>query len=311
MGLTTALETITRRALPASGARLAKRLTVPFRYRSQLAEARKGYRTHGDDYPQHILFVAGLPKSGTTWLERMLASYPGFHEVMIPDVAAHEMRAGGSHDYDLPDDFFERFGSALVLSKMHVPGSVHNVSLLKRAGVRYAVLFRDLRDVAVSNFYYVRNTPWHPEHPHYKNTTLEQGLRIFADRKLDAYANWVRSWDANRDPEASIVLRYEELLEDPHASLRSTARLFGLDDSQQTIDTIVAKHSFKHMSGGREQGQADEQRFARKGVAGDWVNHFDDELRALYDERIGDFLIEFGYEPSHEWARRGAARHAG
>jgi len=311
MGLTSALETVTRRVLPAPAARAAKRLASPVRYRAQLAKCREGYRTHGKDYPHRTLVVAGLPKSGTTWLERMLGSYPGFHEIMIPEVAAHEMRAGGSHDYELPDDYFDRFGEALVLSKMHIHGSPHNAALLRRAGVPYVVLFRDLRDVAVSNFFYVRNTPWHPEHPHYAGATLTQGLETFADRTLGAYADWVRSWDANRDPDASLVLRYEQMLADPRAALRDAARLFGLDDSDAIIDEIVARHSFKHMSGGREQGEADTQRFARKGVSGDWVNHFDDRLCALYDERIGDFLIEFGYEPSHEWAASAGTRHAG
>ncbi|MFG0300216.1 MAG: sulfotransferase domain-containing protein [Phycisphaerales bacterium JB047] len=301
MSMTKKLEHLTKACLPPAGARLAKRMSVGTRYRSQLAACRAGYRDFGDRYPQTTLFVAGLPKSGTTWLEKMIASYEGFHELMIPEVARYEMRTGGSHDYDLPTDMFERFNDALVLTKMHVHGSEHNASLLKRAGVRYVVLFRDLRDVAVSNYFYVRNTPWHPEHTIYKNTELSDGLRLFAERTLKDYSDWIYSWDRNRDPERSVVVRYEDLLADDAGVLREIAKLFELDASDETVERITKANSFDAMSGGRSQGQANESAFARKGVAGDWQNHFNDELKTLYKDVIGQTLMDFGYEQSLDW----------
>jgi len=301
MSLTKSLENLAKSFLPPSGARLAKRMSVGTRYRSQLAACKRGFAEFGDRYPQQTLFVAGLPKSGTTWLEKMLGSYEGFHELMIPEVAGHEMRTGGSHDYDLPADMFDRFENALVLSKMHVHGSKHNAGLLQRAGVRYVVLYRDLRDVAVSNFFYVRNTPWHPEHGWYKGIEVGEGLRVFAERTLPAYEQWVRSWQENHDPENSVIIRYEELLEDDAGVLARVAGLFELDDSDDTIQRIVRANSFGAMSGGRSTGESNENAFARKGVAGDWVNHFDEETRSLYKELIGQFLIDFGYEQTMAW----------
>ena len=115
MSLTRTLENLTRRYLPPSGARLAKRLTVGARYRAQASACREGFQTYADRYPQKVLFVAGLPKSGTTWVEKMLSSFPGFHELLIPDVATHELSTGGSHDYELPDDMFDRFGGLDLL----------------------------------------------------------------------------------------------------------------------------------------------------------------------------------------------------
>lgn len=301
MSLTKSLERLAKSWLPPGGARLAKRMCVGTRYRSQLSACRRGYAEFGDRYPQSTLFVAGLPKSGTTWLEKMLGSYEGFHELMIPEVARYEMRSGGSHDYELPGDMFDRFDDALVLTKMHVHGSEHNAGLLARAGVRYVVLYRDLRDVAVSNFFYVRNTPWHPEHGRYKGIGVDEGLRVFASRTLPAYERWVRSWHENRDPENSLIIRYEDLLEDDAGVLGRVAGLFGLDDSRETIERIACANSFGAMSGGRSTGESNEHAFARKGVAGDWVNHFDEETRLLYKELIGQFLIDFGYEQTMDW----------
>ncbi|MEM0983848.1 MAG: sulfotransferase domain-containing protein [Planctomycetota bacterium] len=301
MGATKTLENLARRYLPPPMARAAKRYAVHARYRAQASACRAGFEEFGDRYPEKILFIAGLPKSGTTWLEKMISSWPGYHELLIPDVADYELKSGGSHDYDLPGDTFSRMSGMLVLSKMHVHGSPHNARVLKDAGVPYAVLFRDLRDVAVSNFFYVRNTPWHPEHPHYADVSVEQGLATFAERTLPAYAEWVRSWQANRDPERSLVLRYEELLADVRSRLAELAGLFRLDASDERLTEIAERNSFRSMSGGREAGQADGSAFVRKGVAGDWVNHFTPSLKDTYKDAIGGFLIEFEYEQDLDW----------
>ena len=301
MTLTRTLEHLTRRCLPPAGARLAKRLSVGTRYRAQAAACREGFRTYGDRYPQKVLFVAGLPKSGTTWVEKMLSSFLGFHELLIPEVASHELATGGSHDFELPDGMFDRFQSMLVLTKMHVHGSVHNAEVLRRAGLRYVVLFRDLRDVAVSNFFYVRNTPWHPEFRHYHGHNVQEGLITFARRTLPAYVSWVRSWNANRDPERSIIFRYEELLADDVGCLRRMSALFQLPGSEDELKKIAERNSFKAMSGGRERGQESGKSFQRKGQAGDWRNHFTPEITAEYKHVLGDFLVEFGYERSLDW----------
>lgn len=301
MSATQRLEKLARSYLPPSAARLAKRVAVWPRAWSQAKACREGYRQYADRYPNPVLFVAGLPKSGTTWLERMLSSFPGYHEFLIPEVAAHELATGGSHDFDLPDDMFSRFDRMLALTKMHVHASPHNLEILKKAGVPYVVLYRDLRDVSVSNFFYMRNTPWHPEHPVYRDRTLEQGLEIFARRTLPAYANWIRDWEQRRDPDKSIELRYEQMLADPRAALARVAAHFELGADEATIDRIVEQHSFGRLAAGRSQGQSDDSSFFRKGIAGDWANHFTPPLRELYKTIIGDFLVEHGYEENLSW----------
>lgn len=295
------IEQLARTYLPPAAARLAKRAAVYPRYWRQRRACRAGYRQYGERYSQHVLFVAGLPKSGTTWLERMLTGYAGFHTLLIPDVAAYELRTGGSHDYELPDDIFGRWREMLVVSKMHVHGSAHNAALLRRAGVRYVVLYRDLRDVAVSHYFYVRQTPWHPEFPLYSRLTLPEALIAFANRTAAAFSAWVRSWDENRDPDLSLMMRYEDLLADTAGTVARIAQHFSLDDSPATVQRLVAQHSFRRLSGGRSPGEDDAHSFFRKGVSGDWCNHFSTTTKAIYKEVVGDFLIRYGYERNSAW----------
>ena len=296
---TKTVESIARK-LPLWTTRIGKRLAVRLRSRSQLKACRKGFEEFGDQYPQPILFIAGLPKSGSTWIEKMVSSYQGFHEYLPPEIAAHELATGGSHDFEIPKGMFDNLQNMLVLTKMHSHGSPNNIQVLRDAGLHYVVLHRDLRDVAVSYHFYVQNTPWHPEYQFHQGT-IQEGLFVFGERMLPSYVAWVRSWQQNADPNCSLQMKYEEMLENPVAGMTKIASLFQLDDSVGTITKIVDAHSFKNMSGGRERGNVSETAFARKGVAGDWVNHFTPDILQTYGCILADFLIETGYEIDDAW----------
>jgi hypothetical protein len=287
---------LARRYLPPAASRLGKRAAVHLRYRQQLRAARNGFAEHGGDYRHPIVFIAGLPKSGTTWLKKMVASYPGYQEVMIPEAASYELAAGGSHDYELPDDVFSRLGDALVVMKMHVQGSPHNASLLRQHGIPYVVLYRDLRDVAISYFFYVRQTPWHPDFRRFATIDLAEGLRRFAEFPLPEYVAWIESWRRNADSRLGMTLRYEDLLDDTAACFARIADHFGLEAAAETIDRIVEAHAFATMSGGRGRGEEKQDSFLRKGVSGEWRARFPADVLAHYQSIIGDFLADLGYD---------------
>jgi len=301
MPISATIKQTVKTRFPAPVARAVKRYGARPTYWLQMRACREAWKRHGHLYDQNVLFVAGLPKSGTTWLERMIASYPGFEtQVRIPEAELHELRAGGSHDYELPERVFDRFDRRLAVMKLHSHGSAHNVRVLTDAGVRAVVLYRDLRDIAVSNYFYVRRTRWHPEHRLYRGVDLNKGLRLFAERSLGAYVDWIRSWRNNRDPETTLELRYEQLLRDPMGSMTRVAELFGLDSGENRIAEIVDRHSFQRVTG-RHPGQVDAGSFARKGKAGDWKDQFDERTKAVYKAEIGGFLIETGYENDDAW----------
>jgi Sulfotransferase domain len=280
---------------------IKKNLVSNSRYLIQLKQAKKGFKEFGHLYPQNIIFVAGLPKSGTSWLKKMICSYQGYQEVMIPEANSYEISHSGSHNFDLPDDTFSRFANKLVVLKLHVHGSEHNINLLKNNQIPFIIIYRDLRDVAVSYYFYVKQTPWHSEHKLYKNLCIEDGLKLFANSLLIPYVRWIESWENNANSSLKLILRYEDLLVNSEAELLNVAKHCNLDSSVSKITEIVTVNSFANLSGGRNKGNESQNSFFRKGIAGDWKNHFTPSVKSIYKEKIGEFLIKFKYENDLSW----------
>lgn len=282
-------------------ARGIRRVAIRPRYQWQMMQASRGYDKHGSDYPYTCLFVAGLPKSGTSWLESMLASFPGYARVMIPEAIVHERSQGGTHDFDVPEDLFRRFDQRLAVLKLHARGSDWNVRLLEEADLPYVVMYRDLRDVAVSYFFYVQRTPWHPDHLNYRGLDIEEGLLHFGRTLLSEYVDWIRKWRDQRDQERSLIVRYEDLLKDTENVFRAVTDLYNLNADAEEVLEIVDAHRFDRMSGGRDRGDQDSASFFRKGVSGDWKQHFTSPVAQLFKKKAGRALVELGYEEDESW----------
>lgn len=283
--------------LPPPIAKLVKWLLVYPRYWKCRVQAGIFYRLYRDKYKHPILFIAGMPKSGTTWLEKMISSYPGYCELLMPSASFHELRTGNGHIFDLPSNAFAKLKNCLVLTKMHCHGSAHNIEILRVSKVPYVVLYRDLRDVAVSYYFYVLNTPWHADYKALKGTNVQEGIRYFIQNRLPEFSLWMRSWRDNRDVEQSLMVSYEEMLDDTSCVIRKIFTLFGLEVDEQCIQKIVMGNSFKSLES-KDHGKT---AFFRKGKSGDWVNYFTPELRREFCEADADILIEFGYEVDEKW----------
>src|SRR5204863_1013571 len=93
-----------RKYIPPFIAPSAKKIIAYPRYYSQLRKCRSRYNEYKESYSQTTLFIAGLPKSGTTWFEKMLSSLPGFSDIMIPEAVTYEQAHKESHSFNFPSN---------------------------------------------------------------------------------------------------------------------------------------------------------------------------------------------------------------
>jgi hypothetical protein len=115
-----------------------------------------------------------------------------------------------------------------------------------------------------------------------------------------------RSWmDAG---EKACCVRYEDLSVDPTAELRRVLQYLEIDVAEGLLRAIVARNRFERLSVGRriwraarEPGQQSADSHFRKGIVGDWKNHFQPIHHQKFKEVAGELLMSLGYETDLDW----------
>ena len=87
------------------------------------------------------------------------------------------------------------------------------------------------------------------------------------------------------------IFRYEEMLKDPEQAVRQVAAFLEKDLSDDLIQKIVERTTFKSMKDNPMLNYSKLNSmdfkisaFMRKGQVGDWKNYFTDEQRKMVDE---------------------------
>ncbi len=118
--------------------------------------------------------------------------------------------------------------------------------------------------------------------------------------------NWrdhVGTWYDPPNRPHIAYLSYEQLLADCAGTLgRALEHITGEPVDEWRLRTAVDKFSMARQTG-RKPGQEDITQHARKGIAGDWKNHFSRECAELFNDLAGEALVLLGYEENLDWVR--------
>lgn len=273
--------------------KLSKNLPLSVRRSAHRLRAQGQWLLHHRKYSQNVVFIAGLPKSGSTWLRDMFCTLPGFYGFQPDHITPT--------NYDLRDDTFRAYDHLLAVLHLHTRWSPENERVLRSEGLRYAIIYRDIRDAAVSWYFFaskIRST--HYLRDSVAHLSFDEGLDYYIDHFLASEVNWIRDWRQHRDPAMSVEITYEKLRADTLGLFGDACRFICGDVPAAVIEHAVARNSFERVSG-RKPGQEDQKSFARKGISGDWRNHFNEKHKARFKDIAGDLLIELGYETDNNW----------
>jgi hypothetical protein len=145
---------------------------------------------------------------------------------------------------------------------------------------RVVEVLRDGRDVCVSLQHKAKAAEWAPadrtKQIQQWTTAVRHGMKMRA--KPIARGRW-------------HVVRYEAMAADPVGETRRLFDFVGIECGAEEIDRAVESASFARLPPTRV-GETDH---FRKGVAGDWVNHFDRDDIRLFETLAGDVFEEAGY----------------
>jgi hypothetical protein len=178
---------------------------------------------------------------------------------------------------------------------------------------------RDPRDVVVSAYFSALGS--HPTgewwsdldriRARLQRASKRDGLLYAMDLRYGQFVA-MRDWQPRPDV---LEVRMEDLTTRPDRWVEVLSFLGLLGDGERQVAgsalrEIVARHGFEQLSGGRRPGEADESSHYRKGVAGDWVEHFEPVHVAAFASRWNDLVLGLGYESDPDWWRA-AYRRAG
>lgn len=97
-----------------------------------------------------------------------------------------------------------------------------------------------------------------------------------------------------------LIIKYEELISDEYKIFDKIIRYCQIDIDRQLLHDVIRANSFKSLTG-RKPGEEDINSHLRKGIAGDWHNHFSKRIKDEFKQRFGHILIQAGYEENFNW----------
>jgi len=234
--------------------------------------------------------VSEFPKSGGSWIVSMLGKalgvacrdiymQPGFD---LFDFSQHPWYVG----VEVPD-----FPTQSVIKSHELPGS-----LAIPFDVTQVHLVRDGRDVVVSKYFFERDFC-------VKNGIIEsfdQSFESFVASESRSWANYVSSW---LEQPGVLTIRYESFLADPAGELGALVKaLTGATLDEDVLLGVVGQFTRERFSASLAS-TFKHNTFVRKGVRGDWVNHFNEMDELAFEAGAGHALRRLGYETDTSWLR--------
>lgn len=242
----------------------------------------------GDEYKipeKQIIYVAGYPKSGTTWLTRLLGDVLNSPTGgCMPSEDASEVATGGQYR---SGSYIVRKGHFVLIDDDTGPvvPRPHRLTWQQLTNERIVFLVRDPRDICVSG-------AWH------WRVTSEQ----FLDRMIKGDVARCGRWDKYVDKWLSyknaLHISYEDLIKNPAFSvnyiLNNALSLNALEINK--LKDCIMRQSFaarKFQIG--DDRQELRRNNMRKGIAGDWHNHFTPEMNERIWNEFGRMMERLGY----------------
>ncbi|XP_037641279.1 sulfotransferase family 2, cytosolic sulfotransferase 3 [Sebastes umbrosus] len=149
-------------------------------------------------------------------------------------------------------------------------------------------VMRNPKDIVVSSYYFHQMAEF-LEDP----GTFDEFLEKFLEGKV-LFGKWtdhVKSWRSAELGDRVLYITYEDMIQDLPAALRRMSEFLGRNLIEEAIQKIAEHCSFKTMKTNcmsnfslvpKVYMNTDISPFLRKGVAGDWKNHFSSEQLARF-----------------------------
>ncbi|WP_420645353.1 sulfotransferase domain-containing protein [Candidatus Leptofilum sp.] len=241
------------------------------------------------------LICISIPKSGTHLLERALCLHPQLYRKLLRTL--HEQNIDSLNILDM---HLSKMKSGEIIVS-HLNFTPERLRVIEARKIQSLFVIRDPRDIVVSQAFYVPKNTQHYLHDVFKSrTSTKERIQLAIEgypkgglpsmgQRMQHYSGWLHSSD--------LIIRFEDLIGEvgggdskrQYYTLRSLYDLIQLPTNDEWISYVI-KNLFSSSSP-----------TFRKGQIGQWKYHFDDELKAIFKQTVGNELIHYGYEQDNSW----------
>ncbi len=272
-----------------------KILSIPHRIRQNFQDTLFHLRA-GTVFMNWVIIIGSSHRVGSTWLVHLLRDATGSNMGRWR-TPARFLRFG---TIELtPDSYtYLRKQRAHLLYKSH---SLPPTTFEESQNIKFVTIYRDPRDVLTSANYFLSYLPESRGGLGEKFRALSVTERLLWLIEHSEYLEELERW--YHAPFAYQV-RYEDLLRDTENVLAGIMDWIGIPAQHESIATVVRQNSFETQTG-RKSGVERSEDKIRKGIIGDWRNHFDSACVAAFkscrDGRWNRLLLDMDYESQPDW----------
>jgi len=254
-------------------------------------------------YPnREQVLIVGAPRSGNTYLARLMG------ELLDSPVT------GVYNAVPLAQEGLERTGP-YVVRQLHLrPLIIEDAQIALHAGYKFALnrwttervihILRDPRDVAISAYHYWKR----PSVLSTIHSMIDGALPFGGIGPWTAFVDrWEKVYLSEQTEHKIVWTSFEHLINYPNAELERIFYKLSLPTSA-SIDAALSNQSLatkraqiQRDGDSRPYGKAIQLTHLRKGIVGDWRNHFDAECKRVAHAAWQTHLLYYDYEKDSSW----------
>lgn len=249
---------------------------------------------------QKIIWLCGLPKSGTTLIGSIM-NFIGYVEGNKSALRKFDC-SGIKHPHEITDGFFKYFPKGkYTFVKTHTHHKPKYIEIANRYNTTNIVTLRDIRPMMLSRYWHVMADQNHWQHKFIKDLNFEEGFRNsltygYSYKKLspiEYYQKWIIDWLKNKD-DANLILWFEDYKSNPIEYIRKITQCINcnLDPSliEQYLDDLRNFSKIKNLSLSEKLGLPGRSKTTIRDFNENWQDVISDKLNQWILSNVSEKL---------------------
>jgi hypothetical protein len=242
------------------------------------------------------ILMNSVPKAGTHLMERTLMLFPGIvfagHRTLLDWDGTSKLVEKRVHN--IHKGSFEN---------AHLPAHGYLLDAVVQENLKVIFMIRDPRDVLVSHAKYVNEIDTtHPSHQVMAALADDSARLMAVIHGVEGYSAPVgllwEKYEAWLHTSQTLTVKFEDLIGEKGGGSREKQ----LAVLRKLATHLEIKMSVSQMSAIADNVFSTNSPTFRKGVAGGWRKHLNEEHIEAIKQQTGDLLIRLGYEDSEAWS---------